>query len=235
MDTFAYPSAKGVHVGYIESFGATDMVARYHGMKGYNVFYPMGYDTFGLPAENYAIKTGIHPQKATDDSIKNIHRQYRKIGLSFNKDTYINTADVNYYRWTQWLFLKLYEKGLAHRANNVVGYCDSCKTVISKEQIVENGKCERCGNDISSKKITQWYLRITDYQERLYKRVDKLDWSPLGKKLHKKWIGNKNKKDDIDYRLHAGAFLDKGTGEHPSLLYIVINVVNNQFLLMIYQ
>jgi len=202
MDTFAYPSAKGIHVGYIESFGATDMIARYHRMKGYNVFYPMGYDTFGLPAENYAIKTGIHPKDATDNSIENIHRQYRRIGLSYNAQTYLNTADVNYYKWTQWLFLKLYEKGLAYRSNDEVGYCDSCKTVISKEQIIEGGICERCSNKIKTKKITQWYLKITEYQERLYKGIDKLDWPETGKNLHKKWIGKETKSGKIKYRLH---------------------------------
>lgn len=202
MDTFAYPSAKGVHVGYTESFGATDMIARYHRMKGYNVFYPMGYDTFGLPAENYAIKTGIHPKDATDSSIENIHRQYRRIGLSYNSETYLNTADIDYYKWTQWLFLKLYEHGLAYRSNDEVGYCDSCKTVISKEQIIEGGTCERCGSEIVTKKFTQWYFKITEYQERLYKGIDKLDWPKTGKNLHKKWIARKNKAGEIEYRLH---------------------------------
>jgi len=202
MDTFAYPSAKGVHVGYTESFGGTDMIARYHRMNGYNVFYPMGYDTFGLPAENYAIKTGIHPKDATDSSIKNIHRQYRRIGLSYNEETYLNTADINYYKWTQWLFLKLYEKGLAYRSNDEVGYCNSCKTVISKEQIIEGGTCERCGNSITTKKITQWYFKITKYQERLYKGIDSLDWPETGKKLHKQWIGKETKKGKVEYRLH---------------------------------
>lgn len=202
MDTFAYPSAEGVHVGYVESFGATDLIARYHRMNGYNVFYPMGYDTFGLPAENYAIKTGIHPKEATDKSIKNIQRQYRRMGLSYDRDTYINTAEPEYYRWTQWLFLKLYENDLAYRDREEVGYCPECKTVISKEQTIDEGFCERCGAEVEIKKLTQWYFKITEYADRLYEGIAKLDWPETGKKLHKYWIGREKKKGKTKFRLH---------------------------------
>lgn len=202
MDTFAYPSAEDVHVGYIESFGATDMIARYHRMNGYNVFYPMGYDTFGLPAENFAIKTGIHPRDLTDKSIVQFVETFRRFGLSFDGDTYLSTADESYYRWTQWLFIQLYKKGLAYRKKSEVNWCPSCQTVIANEQVIDDNICERCKGEIEQKKLTQWFFKVTAYADKLDAGIEQQNWPESGKKIHKNWIGKKTVKGKDKYRLH---------------------------------
>ena len=144
LDTWAYPSAEGVHFGYVKSFCGMDTIARFKRMKGFNVLYPTGWDTLGLPAENYAIRTGRHPRETTDESIGNFKQQYNAFGLSYDWSTEINTADPSYYKWTQWLFLMLFKKGLAYRKKSAVNWCPNDKTAVANEQVVD-GKCERCG------------------------------------------------------------------------------------------
>ena len=187
LDTFPYPSADGVHIGYVKSFGGMDVVARYKRMKGFNVLYAMGWDTLGLPAENYAIKTGIHTREITYKSIKNYKEQFKHFGISYDWNREIDTAEPIYYRWTQWLFLQMYKKGLAYKKEFPVNWCESCKTVISNEQVVD-GKCERCKGTVIQKPLLQWFFKVSAYKERLYKDTEKLNWEEKYLNPHRKWI-----------------------------------------------
>ncbi len=185
---FPYPSAAGLHVGHPRPYTAMDIIARKKRMDGMNVLFPMGYDAFGLPTENYAIKNHIHPRKVTEDNIVNFRRQLKALGYSFDWDREINTTDPAYFKWTQWIFLQLYKNGLAYKAKMPVNWCTSCKCVLANEEVVE-GKCERCGADVVRKEKSQWMLRITKYADRLIDDLDGLDFIDRVKAQQTNWIG----------------------------------------------
>ncbi|OQA45332.1 MAG: Leucine--tRNA ligase [Spirochaetes bacterium ADurb.Bin315] len=188
LDMFPYPSGSGLHVGHPEGYTATDIYCRYLRMNGYNVLHPMGFDSFGLPAENYAIKTGTHPKVTTEHNIENFRRQIKSLGFSYDWSREISTHESEYYRWTQWIFLQLYKKGLAYEAHTPINWCDNCKTGLANEE-VKDGKCERCGTPVVRKTIRQWILRITEYAERLLSGLDTLDWPESVKLMQRNWIG----------------------------------------------
>ncbi|MDR2500471.1 MAG: leucine--tRNA ligase [Treponema sp.] len=188
LDMFPYPSAQGLHVGHPEGYTATDIYCRYLRMRGYNVLHPMGFDAFGLPAENYAIKTGTHPAVKTAENVEKFRSQIKSLGFSYDWDREVDTSNPGYYRWTQWIFLKLFEKGLAYEAESPINWCPSCKTGLANEE-VKDGLCERCGAKVSRKRIRQWLLRITAYAERLLADLDGLDWPEPVKLMQRNWIG----------------------------------------------
>jgi leucyl-tRNA synthetase len=185
---FAYPSGSGLHVGHVESKTALDILARYYRMNGKDVFFPVGWDAFGLPAENYAIKTGVHPAKTTKKAIDTFRRQIKRIGISYDWENEIATSHPEYYKWTQWLFLQLYNKGLAYKDLGKVNWCPSCVTVLANEQVVD-GKCERCGAEVVQKDLEQWYFKITDYKDELISGLDGVDWPEATKSQQVNWIG----------------------------------------------
>src|SRR5271170_7514491 len=166
LETFPYPSGAGLHVGHPKGYIAEDIHARYMRMRGREVLYTMGWDAFGLPTENYAIKIGKSPKEVTKENTDNFRRQVRMFGLSYDWDREINTSSPEYYRWTQWLFLQLFKKGLAYRATGKVNWCPKDQTVLANEQVI-GGKCERCGSEIEERDMEQWFLKITDYADRL--------------------------------------------------------------------
>ncbi len=185
---FSYPSGDKLHVGHWFNYGPTDTWARFKRLQGYNVFEPMGFDAFGLPAENYAIKTGGHPQDITEANIKYIREQLKAIGGMYDWDHEVVTSREDYYKWTQWVFLQLYKKGLAYRANAPVNWCPSCNTSLANEQVVD-GKCERCSTEVERKNLTQWFFKITDYADRLLENLPSLNWPEKTKTMQKHWIG----------------------------------------------
>ena len=185
---FPYPSGQGLHVGHARPYTAMDVVARKKRMEGYNVLFPMGYDAFGLPTENYAIKNHIHPAKVTHDNIENFTKQLQMLGYSFDWDRVINTTDPAYYKWTQWIFLQLFKKGLAYKTTMPVNWCTSCKCVLANEEVVD-GVCERCGAPVIRKEKSQWMLKITEYAQRLIDDLDDLDFIERVKTQQKNWIG----------------------------------------------
>ena len=188
LDMFPYPSGSGLHVGHPEGYTASDIVSRFKRMKGYNVLHPMGFDSFGLPAENYAIQTGTHPRDTTLKNIDTFRRQLKALGFSYDWDREIATSEVDYYKWTQWIFTKLYNKGLAYEDEIQVNWCPALKTVLANEEIVD-GKSERGGHDVVRKPMKQWMLKITDYAEKLLEDLDSLDWPENIKEMQKNWIG----------------------------------------------
>ncbi len=189
LDMFPYPSGAWLHVGHPEGMTANDIVARFKHAKGYNVLHPMGWDAFGLPAENYAIKTGTHPRITTDENISNFRRQIKSLGFSYDWDREIDTTDPKYFKWTQWIFLKLFEQGLAYEQDLPINYCPSCKTGLANEEVLSDFSCERCGAQVEKKKIRQWVLAITKYADRLLNDVDDLDWPEGIKDMQRNWIG----------------------------------------------
>ena len=188
LDMFPYPSGNGLHVGHWRGYVISDVWSRYKMMHGNYVIHPMGWDAFGLPAENYAIKMGVHPKKTTADNIANIKRQINEIAAIYDWDMEVNTTDPNYYKWTQWIFVKMFKEGLAYEKEFPINWCPSCKTGLANEEVV-NGKCERCGADVTKKNLKQWMLRITKYADRLLADLDKLDWPEKVKKMQADWIG----------------------------------------------
>jgi leucyl-tRNA synthetase len=188
LDMFPYPSSEGLHVGHLEGYTATDIYCRYMRMNGYHVLHPMGFDSFGLPAENYAIKSGTHPRVSTEKNITLFRSQIKAMGFSYDWDREISTHDPRYYKWTQWIFLKSWEKGLAYEAVVPINFCPSCKTGLANEE-VKDGTCERCGTPVERKDMRQWLMRITAYAERLLADLDKLDWSESLKLMQRNWIG----------------------------------------------
>ena len=188
LEMFSYPSGAQLHAGHWFNYGPTDSWARFKRMQGYNVFQPMGFDAFGLPAENYAIKTGIHPHDSTLKNIETMEKQLKSMGAMFNWENEVITCLPEYYKWTQWLFLKLYEKGLAYRKKAPVNWCPSCNTVLANEQVID-GECERCGSLVTKKDLTQWFFKITDYADELLDMIDDLDWPEKTKAMQKHWIG----------------------------------------------
>ena len=185
---FPYPSGQGLHVGHPRSYTAIDIVARKKRLEGYNVLYPMGWDAFGLPTENYAIKNHIHPSVVTENNIANFKRQLKSLGFSFDWDREVNTTDPAYYKWTQWIFLQLYKKGLAYKKKMSVNWCPSCKCVLANEEVV-NGACERCGTETVHREKSQWMLKITDYAEKLLEGLDDVDYIERVKTQQRNWIG----------------------------------------------
>ncbi|SKA84310.1 leucyl-tRNA synthetase [Clostridium sp. USBA 49] len=188
LEMFSYPSGANLHAGHWFNYGPVDSWARMKRMQGYNVFQPMGFDAFGLPAENYAIKTGIHPKDSTLKNIDTMEKQLKAMGAMFNWENEVITCLPEYYKWTQWVFLKLYEKGLAYRKKAPVNWCPSCNTVLANEQVVD-GHCERCNSEVTKKDLTQWFLKITDYADELLEKLDDLDWPEKTKAMQKHWIG----------------------------------------------
>lgn len=188
LDMFPYPSAAGLHVGHPEGYTATDIYCRYLRMNGYNVLHPMGYDAFGLPAENYAIKTGTHPKTTTNANIAHFTQQIKSLGFSYDWDRCVSTCEPEYYKWTQWIFLQLYKKGLAYEAQTPINWCPSCMTGLANEE-VKDGKCDRCGAEVTHKTIRQWILKITDYADRLDSDLEGLDWPESVKAMQHNWIG----------------------------------------------
>jgi len=184
-----YPSAAKMHIGHWYNYGPTDSWARYKKLKGYNVFEPLGYDAFGLPAENYAIKTGVHPQDSTLKNIADIREMVLKMGAMYDWDSELMTCVPEYYKWNQWLFLQLYKQGKAYRKNAPVNWCPSCQTVLAREQVLNDGTCERCGTTVIQKALTQWFFKITDYADELLDGLNKIDWPEKTKTMQVNWIG----------------------------------------------
>ncbi len=188
LEMFSYPSGSQLHAGHWFNYGPVDSWARMKRMQGYNVFQPMGFDAFGLPAENFAIKTGIHPQDSTYKNIATMEKQLKAMGAMFNWEHEVITCDPHYYKWTQWLFLQLYKHGLAYRKKAPVNWCPSCNTVLANEQVID-GCCERCSTEVTKKELTQWFFKITDYADELLEKLDTLDWPEKTVAMQKHWIG----------------------------------------------
>ena len=188
LDMFPYPSGNGLHVGHWRGYVISDVWSRYKMLNGYYLIHPMGWDAFGLPAENYAIKMGTHPKITTASNIKNIKRQINEIAAIYDWDMEVNTTDPNFYKWTQWIFVKMFKAGLAYEKEMPINWCPSCKTGLANEEVVD-GCCERCGSPVTKKNLKQWMLRITKYADRLLNDLDKLDWPEKVKKMQTEWIG----------------------------------------------
>ena len=216
LDMFPYPSGAGLHVGHPEGYTATDIYARYLRMNGYSVLHPMGWDAFGLPAENYAIKNGVHPDESTRKNIATFTRQIKSLGFSYDWSREVNTSSPDYYKWTQWLFLQLYKAGLAYKKAAPVNWCETDHTVLANEQVID-GKCDRCGNKVIQKNLEQWFFRITgesfelpvssfekkkkaSYPERLLNNLESLDWPEPIKLMQKNWIG-KSEGAEIEFKI----------------------------------
>ncbi|HCD09037.1 MAG: leucine--tRNA ligase [Thermoanaerobacter sp.] len=199
LEMFSYPSGAKLHVGHWYNYGPTDSWARMKRMQGWEVFHPMGFDAFGLPAENYAIKTGIHPYDSTMENIRTMEKQLREMGATFDWDYEVITCLPDYYKWTQWIFLKLFEAGLAYRKKAPVNWCPSCQTVLANEQVID-GKCERCGTEVTKKDLTQWFFKITAYAEELLEKLDELDWPEKTKIMQRNWIG-KSDGAEIEFKV----------------------------------
>ena len=199
---FPYPSGHGMHVGHIKAYSGLEVVSRKRRMQGYNVLFPIGFDAYGLPTENTAIKTGVHPRKVTDDNIVKFTGQLKRVGFSFDWSRVIDTTDEHYYKWTQWIFLKMFEKGLAFRDKTLVNYCPSCKVVLSNEDS-QGGKCDICHSEIVQKTKEVWYLRITEYADKLLQGLEEVDYLPNVKLQQQNWIGKS-----------TGAFVNFAVKEH---------------------
>ena len=220
---FPYPSGNGLHVGHARPYTAMDVVARKKRMDGYNVLFPIGYDAFGLPTENFAIKNHIHPAKVTHDNVANFRKQLQMLGYSFDWDREVNTTDPSYYKWTQWIFLQLFKKGLAYKTSMPVNWCTSCKIVLANEEVVD-GVCERCGGAVIRKEKSQWMLKITEYAQRLIDDLDGLDFIERVKTQQKNWIG-RSTGAEVDFKTTAGDTLTVFTTRPDTLFgatYMVI-------------
>ncbi len=201
LDMFPYPSGNGLHVGHWRGYVISDVWSRYKLMQNYYVIHPMGWDAFGLPAENYAIKMGIHPAKSTADNVAKIKEQIQEIAAIYDWDMEVNTTDPAFYKWTQWIFVKMFQKGLAYQKEMPINWCPDCKTGLANEEVV-NGKCERCGADVTKKNLKQWMLKITAYADRLLSDLDKLDWPEKVKKMQTDWIG-KSHGAEVDFSIEG--------------------------------
>ena len=188
LDMFPYPSGNGLHVGHWRGYVISDVWSRYKMLKGHYIVHPMGWDAFGLPAENYAIKMGVHPSKSTAENVANIKRQINEIAAVYDWDMEVNTTDPDFYKWTQWIFVKMFKAGLAYEKQMPINWCPSCKTGLANEEVV-NGCCERCGEPVTKKNLRQWMLKITAYADRLLEDLEKLDWPEKVKKMQGDWIG----------------------------------------------
>ena len=203
LDMFPYPSGSGLHVGHCEGYTATDIVSRYKRMRGFNVLHPMGWDAFGLPAENYAIKTGIHPRVTTEKAVANFTKQIDSIGFAYDWGREVNTTDPHYYKWTQWIFLQLYKKGLAYEGVMPINWCSSCKTGLANEEVI-GGKCERCGTAVERRDLRQWILRITAYADRLLEDLAEVDWPESTLMMQRNWIG-RSEGAEVSFRVAGGS------------------------------
>lgn len=221
---FPYPSGQGLHVGHPRPYTALDVVARKRRMEGYNVLYPMGWDAFGLPTENFAIKNKIHPKIVTEKNVNRFKEQLKSLGISFDWSREINTTDPEYYKWTQWIFIKLFEKGLAYKKELPINWCNSCKIGLANEEVV-NGACERCGGEVVRKVKNQWMLRITDYAERLIKDLDLVDYIDRVKIQQKNWIG-RSEGMEIDFQVSGGKRLKVFTTRPDTLFGVTYMVVS---------
>ena len=201
LEMFSYPSAASLHVGHWYNYGLTDSYARFKRMQGNEVFHPMGFDAFGLPTENYAISTGVHPQDSTQNCIHTMRGQLREMGATFDWDYTLATCDPEYYKWNQWLFLKLYERGLAYRKLAPVNWCPRCQTVLANEQVID-GECERCSSEVTKKNLTQWFFKITEYAQELLDFLPGLNWPEKTKKIQQNWIG-RSEGADIEFKIHG--------------------------------
>lgn len=217
LDMFPYPSANGLHVGHWRGYVLSDVISRYKVLEGYHVLHPMGWDAFGLPAENFAIKTGTHPSVATKQSIANVKRQLHEISAIYDWDREVNTTDPKFYKWTQWIFLQMYKNGLAYEKEMPLNWCPSCKAVLANEEAT-NGVCDRCGATVTKKNLRQWMLRITKYAERLLNDLDKLDWPQKVKKMQADWIG-KSYGAEIDFDVDGVDCSIKVFTTRPDTLY----------------
>ncbi|HAF96078.1 MAG TPA: leucine--tRNA ligase [Elusimicrobia bacterium] len=199
LDMFPYPSGEGLHVGHPEGYTASDSLCRFKRMNGFDVLHPMGWDAFGLPAENYAISTGVHPKVTTAENIDNFRRQIKALGFSYDWDREISTTDPHYYRWTQWIFLQLFKKGLAYETTVPINWCPKCKTGLANEEVY-GGRCDRCETPIEKKKLKQWMLRITAYADRLLSDLESTDWPRSTMLMQKNWIG-RSEGAEVDFEL----------------------------------
>ena len=217
LDMFPYPSGNGLHVGHAVGYIGTDIIARKKRMDGFNVLHPMGWDAFGLPAEQFAIKTGVHPADVTKINCQNFKRQLMLMGLSYDWGREIDTSDTKYYKWTQFLFLKLYERGLVYEKEENVWWCESLQTVLANEEVID-GRSERGDYPCAKKPLTQWVVKITDYAERLLADLDLLDWPESVKKMQREWIGRAEGIDiDLLIREDAAIPLTVFTSEAETL------------------
>lgn len=217
LDMFPYPSGNGLHVGHWRGYVLSDVISRQKLMEGYELLHPMGWDAFGLPAENYAIKTGTHPSEATKKSISNIKRQVNDIAAIYDWDKEINTTDPEYYKWTQWIFIQMFKNGLAYEKEMPLNWCPNCKAVLANEEAT-NGVCDRCGATVTRKNLRQWMLRITKYADRLLNDLDKLDWPEKVKKMQSDWIG-KSYGAEIDFPVDGADKAIKVYTTRPDTLY----------------
>ncbi|MDR1124029.1 MAG: leucine--tRNA ligase [Elusimicrobiota bacterium] len=217
LDMFPYPSGQGLHVGHPEGYTASDILTRYKIMNGFDVIHPMGWDAFGLPAENYAIATGVHPRITTQKNIDNFRRQIKSFGMAYDWSREIDTTDPKYYTWTQWIFLQLYKKGLAFQSTVPINWCPSCKTGLANEEVF-NGRCERCQTQIEKKNLRQWMLKITAYGERLLDDLEGLDWPASTLMMQRNWIG-KSVGAEVDFDIAGGAEKIKIFTTRPDTLY----------------
>ena len=215
---FIYPSGAKLHCGHWYNYGPTDSWARYKKLKGFNVFEPIGYDAFGLPAENYAIKTGIHPQDSTLKNIDDIRLQLKKMGCMYDWDAELMTCSPEYYKWNQWLFLQLYKKGLAYRKKAPVNWCPKDQTVLANEQVQSDGTCERCGTSVIQKNLFQWFFKITDYAEELLVGLDKINWPEKTKTMQRNWIG-KSTGAEINFKIDGSDKSVKVFTTRPDTLF----------------
>ena len=217
LDMFPYPSGNGLHVGHWRGYVISDVWSRYMILKGHYVIHPMGWDAFGLPAENYAIKMGVHPAIQTKKNVDNIRRQIKEIGAVYDWDLEVNTTDPAFYKWTQWIFVQMFKKGLAYEKEFPINWCPSCKTGLANEEVV-NGVCERCGSPVTKKNLRQWMLKITAYADRLLGNLDKLDWPEKVKKMQADWIG-KSHGAEIDFPVDGSDKKIKVYTTRPDTLY----------------
>ena len=221
---FPYPSGQGLHVGHARPFTAMDIICRKKRMQGYNVLFPIGYDAFGLPTENYAVKNHIHPAKVTHDNVENFRKQLRMLGYSFDWDREVNTTDPDYYKWTQWIFLQMFKKGLAYKASMPVNWCTSCKIVLANEEVVE-GVCERCGGEVIRKEKSQWMLAITKYADRLIDDLEDVDFINRVKIQQRNWIG-RSEGTEVDFTATNGDKLTVYTTRCDTLFGVTYMVIS---------
>ena len=216
-EMFPYPSGAGLHVGHVRNFTIVDVLARFYRQQGYNVLRPIGWDTFGLPAENYAIKTGESPKKTTAQNIANFKRQYQRLGMAVDWDREINTSDPEYYRWTQWCFEQLFKAGLAYQKESYQWWCPVDKTVLANEQ-VEGGKCWRCGAEVEKKKMKQWFFKITDYADQLLDGLDEIDWPTKIKTMQRNWIG-RSQGAEVEFKVDGDGQVIRVFTTRPDTLF----------------
>ena len=217
LDMFPYPSGSGLHVGHWRGYVISDVWSRYKLLNGYYIIHPMGWDAFGLPAENYAIQKGVHPRIATEENIAVFKKQIKDIAAIYDWDMEVNTTDPNFYKWTQWIFVKMFKAGLAYEKEMPINWCPSCKTGLANEEVV-NGGCERCGASVTKKNLKQWMLRITKYADRLLEDLDKLDWPEKVKKMQSDWIG-KSYGAEIDFKVDGSDKAIRVYTTRPDTLY----------------